>query len=120
MNTNQLKGKVEKIQGDAKIWLDQKTNNRKMEIEDNIHVANGKLIKQKEKAMEQYEKAKNTMEKRTEEVRNKAQLKWDKLKNDDIREFDKSFEKFASKLKEKYNHTQEEANSQIREFMNQF
>ena len=119
MNTNQLKGKVEQLQGDAKIWLGQKTNNPKMEIEGKLDIANGKLIEQKGNAMEQYEKAKKIMESRTEEVQNKALLKWDKLKNEDVKEFDKSFEKFANKLKEKYNHTQEEANSQIREFMNQ-
>lgn len=120
MNKNQLKGKLEQVQGDAKIWLGKTTHNQKLQFEGVLDKTNGKLIEQTGDALKQYEKAKEAFENNTEEVQHKIQLKWDKLTQHDVKEIDKNFEKLGDKLTEKYNKTQEDVNAQIREFMNQF
>ncbi|MFD1292359.1 CsbD family protein [Lutibacter holmesii] len=120
MNTNQLKGKLNQVQGDSKIWLGKTTHNQKMEIEGNLDKASGKLLEQKGDALAQYEKAKKAFENKTEEVQKEMQLEWDKLTHHDVKKIDQDFEKFADKLKEKYNKTQEDVNAQIREFMGKF
>lgn len=120
MNTNQLHGKLEQVQGDAKIWLGSVSHNPKLKLEGKLDKTNGKLIEQKGNALAQYEKAKKTIENKLEEVQTKAQKNWDKLNKEDLNELNNSFEKFGDKIKEKYNHSQEVVDSQIREFMKQF
>lgn len=120
MNSKQLQGKLEQVQGDAKIWLGKTTNNPKIELDGKMDKMKGELIEQSGDALAKYEKAKEAFETKKEEVQSEIKLKWDKFNNEDIKEIDQSFDKLASKLKEKYNHTQKEVNENIQEFMAKF
>lgn len=120
MNKNQFEGKLNQVTGDAKIWLGQITDNSKTEYSGTADKIKGNVQEDFGNAQAKFEKAKKAFETKTEEVNNDIQTKWDKFTNDDVKEINGSFETFASKIKDKYDHSQEEAHAQIREFMSKF
>lgn len=120
MNKNQFEGKLNQVTGDAKIWLGHLTNNSKTEYSGASDKLKGNIQEDLGNAQAKFENAKNAFETKTEEINRDIQAKWDKFTNEDVKEINGSFETFASKIKDKYNHTQDEANAQIREFMSKF
>ena len=118
MNENVLKEKLEQVQDETKVWLGKTLHNKMEDFESILDKATDKLLEQKGDALKQYETAKEIFESRTEEVHDKIQSQWDKFSSQDVKEIGESFEKFTTKLKEKYNYSQEDVNTQVREFMN--
>ncbi|OIQ31091.1 MAG: hypothetical protein BM564_01090 [Bacteroidetes bacterium MedPE-SWsnd-G2] len=72
------------------------------------------------KEIAKFEAAKHALENRIEEVNSDIKTKWNKLTNDDLTDINGNLEALANKLKSKYNKTQEEAETQIKEFMSKF
>ena len=73
-----------------------------------------------DKEMNKLAEAKNAMERKSEETMQKVKAQFDKLSHNDIADIDGDIDAWADKLKEKYNHSQEEANAKIKDFMTQF
>lgn len=127
MNEDILKGKWKTLKGEAKIWWGHTSGDPLTELEGNIDKISGWLQEQKgmtkeaaEKEMKKLIDAKKAMESRSDEVTKKIKAQFDKLSHSDIANIDGNIDAWADKLKEKYNHSQEEANAKIKDFMTQF
>ena len=127
MNEDILKGKWNTLKGEAKIWWGHTSGDPLTELEGNKDKIAGWLQEKKgmtkeaaEKEVKKLTDAKNGMESKSEEVTKKIKAQFDKLSHNDIAEIDGNIEALANKVKEKYNHTQEEANKKIKDFMAQF
>ena len=120
MNKNQFEGKLNQVTGDAKIWLGHLTDNSKTAYSGTADKLKGNIKEDIGDDQAKFEKAKNAFETKTEEINNDIQTKWNKFTNEDVKEINGSFETFAAKIKDKYNKSQDEAHTQIREFMSKF
>lgn len=127
MNNTQITGKLNQLKGNTKIWWGKTTGDRLVELDGNKDKMVGYLQEKKgmfeadaKKEIAKFEAAKHALENRIEEVNSDIKTKWNKLTNDDLTDINGNLEALANKLKSKYNKTQEEAETQIKEFMSKF
>ena len=127
MNEDILKGKWKTLKGEAKIWWGQKSGDPLTELDGNKDKIVGWLLENKgmttekaEKEMKKLANVKKEMEARSEEVKKKLLAQFDRFSTDDLAEIDGNVEAWANKIKEKYNYTQEQANTKIINFIGQF
>ncbi|OIQ30836.1 MAG: hypothetical protein BM564_01080 [Bacteroidetes bacterium MedPE-SWsnd-G2] len=127
MNTENATEKLNQFKSDAKIWWDEHTSEaiskyegNKEKISSYFQEQKGILKEQADKDVEKFEAAKAAFNTKLDDVNSEIKTKWDKFTHEDLAEINGKFDVFADKLKEKYNHTQEEANQKIKDFMSKF
>lgn len=127
MKNLDLKEKAYQLNNDIKVWFGETSEKINHSLED----ANDKLVDfiQKtndsteefaKKEAEKFETARTHFKEQNEEFKAKALANWDKLTHLDLEETKESFEAFTTRIKEKYNHSKEEAETQFKEFMSKF
>ncbi|MBE0408844.1 MAG: CsbD family protein [Anaerolineales bacterium] len=60
----------------------------------------------------------NLLEAKWKQLRGKAKQKWGDLTDDDLDRIEGRYEELVGLVQEKYNRTREEAEQEVREFMN--
>lgn len=127
MNTQNVTEKFNQFKSDAKIWWDDHTSQAIEKFEGNnekiskyFQEQKGILKEHADKDVEKFEAAKHAFATKTDAVNSDIKAKWDKFTHEDLADINGKFEVFADKLKEKYNHTQEEANQKVKDFMSKF
>lgn len=127
MNEDILKGTWKTLEGEAKIWWGKKNDapltvldGNKDKIAGWLQMNLGMTVEKAESEIKKLSFIKKEMEVRSEEVKKKLLAQFDKLSTNDLAEIDGNVEAWANKVKEKYNCSQEQAQSKIKNFIAQF
>ena len=127
MSDKILKGKWKQLTGDAKIWWGHAFGDPETELEGNkdkivgwVQEHYGYAEKEAKADVESFTAALEKMKEHSAEIEEEIMKRYERFTHDDIQEIEGKMENWAEKIKEKYKKTQEEANTEIKEFISEF
>ena len=124
MNQEIVKGKIQSLKGETKIWVGKKTGNKAVELEGNKDKLVGKLKEQNGKGKEKVEKELKHVTKAKQDFRNKSenfisqlQKDFNELTKEEIKSVEGNLEALTAKIQEKYRINTVEAQKKLNQFL---
>lgn len=119
MNQDIIKGKIQSLKGDAKVWIGKKTDNKAIQLDGAKDKFIGGLTEKKGLGQEELHrvlKAKHDLVKKSENAVSQLQHDFKKLTKEEINSVEGNLEALSRKIQKKYNINDEEATQQILQF----